>query len=259
MTETDLLTVAMEATDAYAAFVESPHPTFKHTTYFHVYEELFAKYRGKPVTFVEVGILDGGSLFMWRKFFGQSARIIGIDLNPKAKKWESDGFEIFIGSQSDPSFWESFCSDVGAIDILLDDGGHTYLQQIVTSEMMLDQITDGGMLVVEDMHTSYMDGFGDRKLSFRNYVHAWMDKLNSRFGKFPKIQSDRRVWSVFAFESIVAFNVDRSKSMLVSAPIRNRQPVEGAEDYRHHPENKLEENKAAIQDLVAQAFTLYKE
>ena len=79
MTETDLLTVAMEATDAYAAFVESPHPTFKHTTYFHVYEELFAKYRGKPVTFVEVGILDGGSLFMWRKFFGQSARIIGID------------------------------------------------------------------------------------------------------------------------------------------------------------------------------------
>jgi len=35
--------------------------------------------------------------------------------------------------------------------------------------------------------------------------------------------------------------------------------VEGAEDYRHHPENKLEENKAAIEGLVAQAFTLYKE
>jgi hypothetical protein len=47
--------------------------------------------------------------------------------------------------------------------------------------------------------------------------------------------------------------------MLVSAPIRNRQPVAGAEDYRHHPENKLEENKAAIQGLLTQAFSLYKD
>ena len=68
-----------------------------------------------------------------------------------------------------------------------------------------------------------------------------MDKLNSRFGQSSKVQSDREFWSVLAFESIVAFNVDRAKSMLKSEPIRNREPVIAAKDYRHHPDNKEEE------------------
>lgn len=259
MNVTDASRSMIETTDCFEAFIASPHPSFKHTTYFPVYEELFARYRGKSITFVEVGILDGGSLFMWRKFFGQSARIIGIDLNPDAKIWESEGFEIFIGSQSDPDFWESFCKEVGEVDVLLDDGGHTYIQQIVTTEMMLDQIADGGMLVVEDMHTSYMDGFGDRQYSFRNYVHTWFDKINSRFGQSSKVQNDRRVWSVLVFESIVAFNVDRAKSMLKSEPIRNREPVIAAKDYRHHPDNKEEENESKIKNLVARAFSIYRD
>ena len=46
-----------------------------------------------------------------RDFFGEEARIIGIDLNPSAKKWEKDGFEIFIGSQSDTNFWNNFTNE----------------------------------------------------------------------------------------------------------------------------------------------------
>ena len=66
-------------------------------------------------------------------FLEKNARIIGIDLNPNAKKWEKEGFEIFIGNQADPDFWKRFKSQVPSIDILLDDGGHTYIQQIVTT------------------------------------------------------------------------------------------------------------------------------
>ena len=36
------------------------------------------------------------------------ARIIGVDLNQNAKKWEKYGFDIFIGDQSDPEFWSNF-------------------------------------------------------------------------------------------------------------------------------------------------------
>ena len=60
-------------------------------------QKKFDEIVGKEITFVEIGILDGGSLFMWRDFFGNKARIIGVDLNPEAKKWEKEGFEIFIG------------------------------------------------------------------------------------------------------------------------------------------------------------------
>jgi hypothetical protein len=76
----------MKKLSALDAFNASPHPSYKHTTYFDVYDELFGSYQERNITFVEVGVLNGGSLFMWREFFGPNARIIGIDLNPEAKK-----------------------------------------------------------------------------------------------------------------------------------------------------------------------------
>ena len=115
----------MKNTKSFKSFSKSPYYSTKHSTYFDTYDLLLEKYKGKKITFVEVGIWGGGSLFMWRDFFGPKARIIGIDLNPEAIKWEKDGFEIFIGNQSDPAFWEDFISKVGPIDVLLDDGGHT--------------------------------------------------------------------------------------------------------------------------------------
>ena len=78
----------MKNTESFNAYLKSPYLSTKHSTYFRVYDELFRRYKDKKFTFVEIGILGGGSLFMWREFFGPNARIIGIDLNPNAKKWE---------------------------------------------------------------------------------------------------------------------------------------------------------------------------
>ena len=117
--------------------------SLKSDTYFHVYEALFSKYVGKEITFVEVGVLHGGSLYMWKEYFGKNTRIIGVDLNPSAKDLEKDGFEIFIGSQSDENFWRNFYAEVGKIDILLDDGGHENNQQIVISEWHLHHFSHG--------------------------------------------------------------------------------------------------------------------
>ena len=100
-------------------------------------------------------------------FFGKKARIIGVEFNPAAKKWEKDGFEIFIGSQSDEKFWDNFFKKIGSVDIILDDGGHTNEQQIVTAHKGIPFIKDGGLLIVEDTHTSYMTKFGNpSKYSF---------------------------------------------------------------------------------------------
>ena len=60
---------------------------------------------------------------MWRSFFGKKAKIIGIELNPEAKKLEKYGFKIFIGDQSDPSFWKKFYKKIGKIDILCNNAG----------------------------------------------------------------------------------------------------------------------------------------
>ena len=218
---------------SYQAYVKSPYRSIKHSTYFEIYDDLLKKYRGKNITFVEIGVLGGGSLFMWREFFGPEARIIGVDLNPNAKKWEEKGFEILIGCQSDETFWKKFRETVGMVDIVLDDGGHTYEQQIVTTEMLLDNIKDGGLLVVEDTHTSYMDGFGLKKYSFIEYAKRFIDKINYRYSFFESKNADHRVWSIQAYESVIAFKINRGASNLKSVPTDNGGSDDAALDYRY--------------------------
>ncbi len=222
-------------------FEEVKYSSVKYNTYFPIYEHIFQKYVGKNITFVEVGVLNGGSLFMWREFLGPQARIIGIDLNPAALKWNDDGFEVYIGSQSDPDFWQTFFSKVGPVDVLLDDGGHTNRQQIITTAEAIPHIKDGGVLVVEDVHSSYMPSFGNpSKYSFINFSKKIIDSINSRYYSLEKKMPlyKESVFSVEFFESFVVFNIDRSKCV-ESFMVKNSGESMNATDFRY--ENNLSE------------------
>ena len=192
---------------------------------------------------------------MWRNFFGKQARIIGIELNPEAKKWEKDGFEIFIGDQSDPDFWRDFYKQVGDIDILLDDGGHTYVQQIVTAEYALDNIKDGGVLVVEDTHTSYMDKFGDKSIKFINYISKMTDRINTRFGSFENTKKNKKVYSISVYESLVAFFKDNEKAQLESKTIWNKKPDIAPDDFRYKSDLS-EEKFNKVKKIIYEALSL---
>lgn len=132
----------------------------KWLNYFPVYEKWFSPYRGKDMVFVEVGVWKGGSIQMWKNYFGKDAKIIGIDINPDCKKFEDEQISIEIGSQDDAKFWASFKEKYPRVDILLDDGGHMMNQQIVTFREMFPHIKDGGLYMCEDCHTSYHEIFG---------------------------------------------------------------------------------------------------
>ena len=219
---------------SFQSFKNSPFQSVKHSTYFDVYDEIFSKYQGKEITFVEVGILDGGSLFMWRDFFGNKARIIGVEFNPDGKKWEEHGFEIYIGDQSDNNFWKDTFEKIGPIDLLLDDGGHTFEQQIVTVEESLKYINDGGKVVVEDTHTSYMKDFGGPSMfSFISYAKKKIDKCNYRFSLFNKSKvNEKSIYSISFYESFVIFNINRKKSNTTSELVKNLGKEIVAKDYR---------------------------
>ena len=217
----------------YESYLKSPYSSLKLSTYFNVYDQLLSKYRDKSIVFLEIGILDGGSLFMWRDFFGPQARIIGVDLNPEAKKWEEEGFEIFIGDQSSAEFWENTLNTTGKLDIVLDDGGHTYEQQIMTTESVIPFINDGGVIIIEDCHTSYMKKFGFKKLSFINYTKYLIDNINKRYVEFNSKTSEKRVWSIQFFESIVALHINFYATSIPSEVIFNQDKEVKAEDFRY--------------------------
>ena len=217
----------------YESYLKSPYSSLKLSTYFNIYDQLLTKYRDKSIVFLEIGILDGGSLFMWRDFFGPQARIIGVDLNPEAKKWEKEGFEIFIGDQSSAEFWKKTLNIIGKLDIVLDDGGHTYEQQIMTTESVIPFINDGGVIIIEDCHTSYMKKFGFKKLSFINYAKYLIDNINKRYKEFNNETSEKRVWSIQFFESIVALHINFYATSIPSEVIFNQDKEVKAEDFRY--------------------------
>ncbi len=205
--------------DIYKFFKESKLHSSKSNTYFNIYDELFHKYRNKKITFVEIGVKWGGSLLMWKKFFGNESRIIGIDLYPETKKLEKYGFEIFIGDQSSEKFWKNFFLEVGKIDILLDDGGHTNENQILTVNNVINNINDNGLIVIEDTTASYSKKHSNpSKYSFINYSKYLIDDLYGRDeaksrleGVVKKNSLNDRIYSIKFFNSIVALFIDRKK------------------------------------------------
>ena len=115
--------------------------------YFEIYDRHFSRFRGKPINVLEIGVGQGGSLQMWKEYFGPSARIFGIDINPNCKAVEEDRIRIFIGDQEDQAFLAASADKIGRIDILIDDGGHTMQQQINTFEELL-QVASGKWAVL---------------------------------------------------------------------------------------------------------------
>lgn len=212
-----------------------PYLSIKYDSYFLAYETLLRKYVDREVTIVEVGIFNGGSLFMWRKFFGTKARIIGIDLNPDAREWEKHGFEIYIGDQSSNTFWTELFEKIGKVDVVIDDGGHTNRQQIVTSHYAIQNINDGGVLIVEDVHTNYFREFGNpSRYSFVNFAHRIVDGVNSRAYSLRRTyaQYSSRVYSVSFFESMVAFQIN-TRLCQQSVPTSNNGASRGVTDFRY--------------------------
>lgn len=200
-------------TKTYKSFKNSKYSCIKWSNYFGIYDELFKKYRNKKITFVEIGIFSGGSLFMWRNYFGKNARIIGIDLNPQSKKFEKYGFEIFIGDQSSSLFWKNFFKKIGKVDVVLDDGGHTNYQQIITTNQCIPMIKDGGKMVVEDVHTSFIkhNWYNPSTYSFINYSKKIVEDINSRFPDLKTFNFSLRkfIYKIEFFESIVSFDINR--------------------------------------------------
>ena len=70
-------------------FNQSKNFSTKWKKYFQIYEKIFNRYRNKKIIFVEIGIFQGGSLEIWKNYFGKKSRIIGIDLNPQCKKFKN--------------------------------------------------------------------------------------------------------------------------------------------------------------------------
>lgn len=129
--------------------------------YFDIYEQHFARFREIGPRFLEIGVQRGGSLKLWRDYFGPEAHIVGIDIDPACLGLDGQAGVVMIGDQADPDFLAEVVRMHGPFDIVLDDGGHTALQQITSFAYLYPIMSERGVYLCEDTHTSLWKSFCD--------------------------------------------------------------------------------------------------
>jgi hypothetical protein len=139
--------------------------------YLDIYHRHLQKFVGRDVTLLEVGVYSGGSLDMWKAYFGARCNVIGVDIEERCRAYEDADTRIFIGDQADRALWARVKHAVPALDIVIDDGGHDPAQQIVTLEELLPHLRPGGVYICEDVH-----GVHQR---FAAYVAGLATQLNA--------------------------------------------------------------------------------
>lgn len=152
--------------------------------YLPVYDRLFSPYVGKPVRFLEIGVYRGGSMKLWREFFGSSAIIYGVDVNPACAVFDGQHAQVRIGSQDDTGFLQRTVAEMGGLDLVLDDGSHIARHQRVSFEALFPLLEEGGLYLIEDTHTSYWPSQGGglrRGGTAIEYMKDLIDKMHEHY------------------------------------------------------------------------------
>lgn len=162
--------------------------------YIPIYDRYFGPFRKTDVRFLEIGVNKGGSLQMWRRYFGKKATLFGIDINEDCAKFDGDAGQVRIGSQADPDFLDKVIAEMGGVDIVLDDGSHRMPHVRASFEHLFPKLTQGGIYMIEDLHTAYSTSFGGGYRSGANFfrfvreladdMHHWYHNKGLRHPDF---------------------------------------------------------------------------
>ena len=169
----------------------------KQHSYLPLYDRYFAPWRGTACRMLEIGVAKGGSLSLWRRWFGPAATIFGIDINPACARYDGRNASVRIGSQSDAAFLNRVVDEMGGLDIVLDDGSHQMADVRASFDALFPRLSPGGLYMIEDMHAAYWASHGGGLGSPDNIYRLAFDMVDDMHhwyhGKDPQ-QPDRAKW-----------------------------------------------------------------
>ena len=129
----------------------------KWTIYLEQYDKKLKKYQNLPIKLLEIGVLNGGSLEIFSKYFSNAKLILGCDIDPKCKnlKYNKDENIILINGDVNDSKTKEIIIKHSKFDIILDDGSHNSDDVVKTFCNYFNHLKDGGLYIIEDLHCSY--------------------------------------------------------------------------------------------------------
>ena len=177
--------------------------------YLPIYDQLLGRYAGTDVKMIEIGVFNGGSLVLWRRLLGGKATIFGIDINPACAAYDDERASVRIGSQDDPQFLRNVVAEMGGVDIVLDDGSHVARHQRASFKTLFPLLNDGGIYVIEDMHTAYwpaLEGGLRRRGTAIEFLKDKIDEMHRHYRVRGKNTTEAipEIDSIQFFDSIAA-------------------------------------------------------
>jgi len=139
--------------------------------YVQLYHTLFREKRQQPIIFLEIGIgtmipdshssmvgyslenyKPGGSLRAWRDYFPQG-RIIGVDVQPDTQFRDEPRVETYLCDSTKIEEVTKLMKQLDIRpDIIIDDGSHIDMNQLMTLKNFYPYLKDGGIYIIEDIY-----------------------------------------------------------------------------------------------------------
>lgn len=175
--------------------------------YFEVYDRHISKFIDKKVTLLEIGVAEGGSLQIWKKYLGSKSKIVGIDIRQEFYFNDESQIEIYIGDQTNHDFLLKVIDKIGIPDIIIDDGSHVQSHILKTFDLLYPILNEnGGVYVIEDCHTAYWPRFEGGINSHMNVVEIFSKRVhdvNSKWYNEPKTPQLRTLDSIHFYDSMI--------------------------------------------------------
>lgn len=128
---------------------------------------------GCEVRLIEIGVLDGGSIKMWRDFFSQESLIVGMD---KKVVNEIPGAVLTIGD----AYSREGLNFIRAVrpNILIDDGSHKSYDIITLIDFLLESKSNfPDIFIYEDCHAAFLEEYTPK--GTKNAYHYALEKFEN--------------------------------------------------------------------------------
>lgn len=152
------------------------------------YDGLFKNKKDEHLKIAELGILDGGSLLMWKDYFINS-EIYGFEYNDMLIKkfkqnFNNDRISLSnIDVTNKDSIIKSFSELNILYDIIIEDTTHQFEDQIRVIENIYQYLKPGGILIIENIFKSYNENNYINRLmpileQFQDWYFVELDHIN---------------------------------------------------------------------------------
>lgn len=148
---------------------------------------------------LEIGVMDGLSMRMWQEYYPH-AEIVGIDIKPNMASYmhnehwqvpESVKLLTLDGTRGDHT------EQLGMFDIIIDDGSHYMKDQQKSFQLLYPhQLNPGGLYIIEDLWTSYIEFYHNAKITTIDYLKA-LEKKGVKMTYFRHKHEGVGIESVF--------------------------------------------------------------